>query len=124
MFPGYILVCFELMATLRQVASAHAVTRVVRFGDSYPVVEKEFVNRLRVELDGDEMVTVEKRMRTGDEVEVVEGPMEGMSAIVTRLLPAKERVRILLEILGQAREVEVPEGSLLSTKKGSDLAVS
>lgn len=124
MFPGYLLVRFELKSALRMVGSAHAVTRVVRFGDNYPVVEGEMVTQLREAMNAEEIVTVENRVEAGDEVEVAAGPLCGMKAVVTMLLPAKERVRILLEFLGNAREVEVPEESLLTPKKVRLFALS
>jgi transcription antitermination factor NusG len=40
-------------------------------------------------------------------VRIAEGPLEGLEALVTHLLPAKERVRILLAFLGRSVETEI-----------------
>jgi transcription antitermination factor NusG len=37
----------------------------------------------------------------------LDGPFKGLRAIVTRVMPAKERVAVLLDLLGTQREVEV-----------------
>ena len=37
----------------------------------------------------------------------MEGPLRGVKTIITRVIPAKERVNILLEMLGNEREVEL-----------------
>jgi len=44
---------------------------------------------------------------------LVEGPFRGLRAIVTKILPAKDRIAVLLELLGIEREVEVPIYSVL-----------
>jgi hypothetical protein len=40
--------------------------------------------------------------------------MRGQTAIVTSLLPGRDRVRILLEFIGGLQEIEVPLISLLT----------
>jgi hypothetical protein len=35
--------------------------------------------------------------------------------LVTQLLPARERIRVLLEFLGRSLEMEVPAGKVLPT---------
>jgi hypothetical protein len=35
--------------------------------------------------------------------------------VVTQLLPARERIRVLLEFLGRSLEMEVPERKVLPT---------
>ena len=42
----------------------------------------------------------------GEEVQLIEGPFSGIRALVTQVLPAQERVKVLLEILSMEREVE------------------
>ena len=117
LFPGYLFARFRLKESLRAVSSANAVTKVVRFGDDYPVIEEGVIEELRRRLDLESLITIEAEMEKGDEVEVVEGPMRGMIAVVTRVLPARERVRILLEFLGHDREVDVAKEDLLSKKE-------
>lgn len=120
LFPGYLLVKFDLRDSLRAVSSAHDVTKVVRFGEDYPAIGGEMVEELKSEVDSEGLVTIADVLEPGVAVEVMEGPMMGMKAVVKRLLPAKARVQILLEILGRTSEVEVAQASLLSEKKPRD----
>ena len=53
------------------------------------------------------IITVTEQFEPGVEVEVVEGPLRGVKTVITRVMPAKERVNILLEMLGNEREVEL-----------------
>ena len=93
--------------------ATHNVTGVVRFGEEYAVLDDETIGQLRREFAEDEPVSVIETLAVGDEVEVVAGPLRGASARVTSIPSAHDRVRILLEFLGQEREVEVPLVSLL-----------
>ena len=120
LFPGYALVCFDLKSKLRTVSSAHQVTTVVRFGEDYPSISREAIEELKREVDAEELVTLGESIEPGDQVQVTGGPMMGMSAVVKKLLPAKERVQILLEILGKETEVEIERTSLLGDKHPRD----
>ena len=41
------------------------------------------------------------------------GAFRGLKAVVTRVMPARERVQVLLEFLGRQTSVEVPAGEVL-----------
>ena len=47
--------------------------------------------------------------KVGDKVKVISGLFAGGEGTVTQLVPARERIKILFEILGQPREVEIDE---------------
>jgi len=59
-----------------------------------------------------EIRIIEPEINEGDEVVLTEGPMAGMKTIVTRLMSGQDRVRGLLEWLGEEREAEVSLDSL------------
>jgi transcription antitermination factor NusG len=46
-------------------------------------------------------------------VQVLQGAFSGIKAIVTQVLPAQARVKVLLELLGMEREVEIAENGVL-----------
>jgi transcription antitermination factor NusG len=60
---------------------------------------------------------VEVGVKVGDTVELTEGPMRGLKGIVNALLSGADRVRILLEFLGQENAVEVPMSKILTEHK-------
>ena len=49
----------------------------------------------------------------GDQVKVVEGVFFGLEAVVTQVLPGKERVKVLMDFLGRKMEAEVERSSVL-----------
>lgn len=113
LFPGYVFARFDLDVSLRVINSESNVLGVVRFGEGYPDLEESTVEALRSEFPEGEPVVVSQGVQVGEEVEVVDGPLRGAVVTVTALPSGGERVRILMEFLGQDREVEVPLMSLL-----------
>ena len=108
LFPGYTFARFRIADRLRAVNSAQAVLRVIRFGDNaYASVPDLVIQDWQAAVDDRTLITIEEQFRPGDEVEIVEGPMRGIRTIITQVYPAQERVRILLELLGEMREVQV-----------------
>jgi len=61
----------------------------------------------------EEIVTLNPEIQVGQGVRIVEGPFQGLEALVTHLLPAKQRIRVLLEFLGRSLETEVPMPKVL-----------
>jgi transcription antitermination factor NusG len=46
-------------------------------------------------------------------VEITEGAMRGLRAVVTRVLPGRERIAVLMEFLGRQTMIELPRHFLL-----------
>jgi transcriptional antiterminator RfaH len=59
------------------------------------------------------VVTVDSSLKIGQPVQLIEGPFQGLEVIITQLLPARERIRVLLEFLGRSLEMEVPAEKVL-----------
>jgi len=108
MFPGYLFAQFVYAEFHRRVQAAPGIVSLVRFGDYVPVIEAEAIDIMRQSSSDDEVITVAPEIKPGDPVLVVDGAFQGLSALVTQLYPAKERVRILLDFLGRQIEAEMP----------------
>ncbi|MCH2330300.1 MAG: hypothetical protein MK312_02025 [Roseibacillus sp.] len=82
-----------------------------------------FVEELRAELAREEgkgeVITLQPVAEPGDQVELADGPLRGMTGTVLEVRPAEERVRILIEFLGQAQPIDVDLYSLLLPRKVS-----
>jgi transcriptional antiterminator RfaH len=123
MFPGYILARFDLEAMERSVTFTQGVRGLVRFGNEIPSIPTSFVDAIRrqtvahSETADPECITLTPEILTGDEIEVAHGPLRGMHGTVVKILPAAERVRILLEFLGRPNVIEVDLFSLILPRK-------
>lgn len=113
MFPGYIFARFGYASQHRLVRATHGVTSIVGFGGQPTVVPDGIIGELRASVKDEETVVIECGVEVGEEVNVVAGPFQGVRAVVTRVMPARQRVAVLLEVLGMEREVEVAAGTIL-----------
>ena len=113
MFPGYLFAKFVYSAQHRAVESSNGVRGIVRFGDRLATLPEETIAALLLKAGSDEVVTVDSSPKIGEAVQIVEGPFQGLEVVVTQLLPAKERIRVLLEFLGRPLEMEVPTTKVL-----------
>lgn len=117
LFPGYLLAKFSLPEAGRMVTYSAGVSRIISFGDEVPQVPDAFVETLQQEVTrletGDEEIVVDWKVEVGEEVEIADGPFKGMEGQVLEVRPEAERVRLLLEFLGESKPVEVSLFSLI-----------
>jgi len=113
MFPGYLFAEFVFSRQHRQIEYSSGIQGVVRFGDQVATVDPEIIATLREKTGEEETLTFDPTFEIGQSVQIAEGPFQGLEALVTRLLPAKERVRVLLEFLGRSVEMELPSPKVL-----------
>ncbi|MCS7089995.1 MAG: transcription termination/antitermination NusG family protein [Verrucomicrobiota bacterium] len=108
LFPGYLFARFDGLLWLRRVRHAPGVAGVVHFGSQWPTVPQSVIDQLRGSLGPDEIRDISGPFRVGDVAEVICGPFRGLEGILTRMLPARKRVEILLDFLGRQIPVQIP----------------
>jgi transcriptional antiterminator RfaH len=113
MFPGYLFARFVYAQQHRRVEHASGIQGIVQFGDYLATLDTDTVGALQQQAGGEEIVTIDPEIRVGQEVKIGEGPLQGLEALVTCLLPSKERVRVLLEFLGRSVETEISRPKIL-----------
>jgi transcriptional antiterminator RfaH len=113
MFPGYLFARFKLAAMQRQVMYAHGVSGIVRFADRYPTIEEGSLAQLQNHTGSEGVKQLNYDLSEGDRVKIVDGAFMGLEAVVTQVLSAKERVKILMDFLGRTMEAEVQCSSVL-----------
>ena len=114
MFPNYLFARFALRE-LRQIQAVKGVAGIVHFGAFFAPVADDIIAELRQRLDDSDLKIFPDDVQPGDEVVIADGSFMGLTAVVQRLLPAKDRVRVLLEFLNRPVETEVAAASLVKT---------
>ena len=114
MFPGYLFAKFVYSKQHRAVEASHGIRGIVHFGDHLATLPENIVAGLQSRVGAEEVVTIDSSIKIGEAVEIVEGPFRGLEAVVTCLLPAKERVRVLFDFLGRSIEMEIPTARVLA----------
>ena len=101
---------------MQLVKSAPGIKAVVRFGLVTVLVRSETIEELRADFDHNELREVPDDLKSGDQVTITTGPFHGLTASVLRLLPARDRIQLLLELLGRSMSVEVDREILVTEK--------
>ena len=123
LFPGYVFVRCVLEESMNDIQHSNGINSFVHFGSRIPPVADSIVEELQECFGGEDTMTVGDRISPGDEVTIGEGAFTGMRAYVLRLMPARKRVQILLDILGGPTLVEVNRCSVVSVRNTmADLA--
>ena len=113
LFPNYLFAHFDPQLSLRLVRSAAGVVTVVGFGGQWPAVPDAVVAELRAQIGAEELHVIQEALEPGEAVQISGGALHGLAAVVTQVLPARERVRVLLEFLGQQTSVELEANAVL-----------
>ena len=113
MFPGYLFAKFSYPTQRRAVESSHGIRGIVRFGDRLATLPEDTVMALQSHAGADEVVTIDSSLKIGQPVHIIEGPFRGLEVVVTQVLPAKERIRVLLDFLGRSIEIDVSSAKVL-----------
>jgi transcriptional antiterminator RfaH len=113
LFPSYLFARFVWEESARLVRHAAGVSTIVAFGSHVPSVPDSVLIELQARVGNDELRVIDEELAPNDRVEISGGAFHGLTAIVTHVYPAKERVKVLLEFLGQQTIVEVKVDSVL-----------
>jgi len=114
MFPGYLFAKFVYSTQHRAVESSHGISGIVRFGDRLAILPENIVTALQSSVGSEEIVTLDCSIKVGQSVEIVDGPFQGLEVVVTHLLPARDRLRVLFDFLGRSVEMEVSTAKVLA----------
>ena len=120
LFPGYLFARFDWQTSLRLVQHSRGVRGVVHFGERWPAIPEEIIRELQQSIGTTGLRIIPESFAPGDEVEITEGAMRGLRAIVTRVLPGRERIAVLMEFLGRQTMIELPRHFLI--KEGDERA--
>jgi transcriptional antiterminator RfaH len=116
LFPGYIFVRCVLGESLNEIQYSNGIQSLVHFGHRIPSVPDAIVQELQDCFAVEDTLTLPDRLSPGDEIDIGEGAFAGLRAQVLRVLPAKNRVEVLLDILGRPTPVEVSRGSVAAVR--------
>jgi len=113
LFPGYLFVRFDWQTSMRRVQLARGINGVVHFGEHWPTISEEIIGELRQAIGEDELHTITTELAPGDAVQIAAGTLCGLRAVVSRVMPGRERVAVLMDFLGRQTMIELAAGSVI-----------
>jgi transcriptional antiterminator RfaH len=106
LFPRYLFV--DISGGVKGIGGTRGVVGLLKNGDRISVVPASVLGSLLGEMD--QLVQL-KRRKKGDRILVTEGGFEGMTGLYEGM-NGRQRVGVLLELMGRGVRVELPEGWL------------
>jgi transcriptional antiterminator RfaH len=106
MFPGYLFARFDYAASHRLVRQGRGVNGFVQFGDRFGLLPDELIAELKAQVGKSELLEINQQFVPGQNVLISQGPFQGLEALVTRFIVAKDRVEILIEWMGRSVRAE------------------
>jgi transcriptional antiterminator RfaH len=113
MFPNYLFARFDWKSSLTRVHYAPGVSGVVHFGSKWPTVPDQAIQEIRALIGTQGIHVISDELAPGDLVNVSGGVFHGLSAVVTQVMPGKQRVMVLMDFLGRQTTVEVGVHSVI-----------
>ena len=113
MFPNYLFARFDWKISLSRVHYAPGVSNVVHFGSRWPTVPNQIIAQMRVALGENEIQLVSNELAPGDPVRIAGGTFHGLQAVITQVMPARDRVMVLMDFLGRQTTVELGMNSII-----------
>src|SRR5215469_14313528 len=92
MFPGYLFARFDYAASHRRIRQGPGVSGFVQFGDRLALLPDALVSEIKIRTGTHDLLEIKEGLEPGQTVEIVEGPFQGLEALVTRLIAARDRV--------------------------------
>jgi len=114
MFPRYAFVsCASRKQSIAPIRSTPGVTGLVSFGNTPATLDQHVLDAIRAIADEQSRPPPEQSLpfKIGETVSVADGPLKGLSGIVSNV--ARERVVVLLTLLGREKPIAVPADHLL-----------
>jgi transcriptional antiterminator RfaH len=116
LFPGYLFARFDVFL-FRLVQATPGVRCVVHFGTHWPTIPEQVIAELRTGLGNEEIRVLSQDVQPGETVEVADGAFAGLQATVSRVMPGRRRVSVLLDFLGRQTAVELDPSQLVPDPK-------
>jgi transcriptional antiterminator RfaH len=117
LFVNYLFARFVIETTLERVRFTPSVKTVVQFGERIATIPETVIDELRQTLIENADTIFTDAPLEGDEAEISSGPFQGEKGVIVRVLPARERVEILLDVLGRPLPTEFQLSSIIFKRR-------
>lgn len=113
MFPGYLFARFNYANCNRLIKQGPGISGFVQFGERLALLPEAIINEIKTQTAGDDVLEINPGLEPGRVVQVARGPFEGLEAVITRLIPARERVEILIEWMSRSLYAEASANDII-----------
>jgi transcription elongation factor/antiterminator RfaH len=104
LFPNYLFARLDPDLHYTKVKWTRGVSRILGNREGPVPISEAVVQAIRNRVGRDELIELEEGMKEGDLVQVISGPLKDLLGVFQKRMSGKDRVRILLNLIG----VDVP----------------
>ena len=110
LFPGYIFVntTLENYTALKYTLG---IKNIIKFGDSISFISNEDIESMQMAEESSKIDPIAIQMQLGQNATISNGSLKGRMVKICSL-PSKERVGVLLTLLGSSRRATIPQKNL------------
>jgi transcriptional antiterminator RfaH len=112
LFPGYMFITFDRTNNeWHKVNNTYGVSRLVTFNTILKSIPTQVVDNLRARCDLEGKLLPIKKLKEGDQVKVLNGPLASFIAIV-ETYETDQRIWVLLDFMGRKTKIQAPAENL------------
>lgn len=104
LFPNYLFARLDLDAHFTKVKWTRGVSRILGNRVGPVSISEKVVQTIRERVGKDSLIELEEQIKEGDLVQVSSGPLKDLIGIFQKRMSGKDRVKILLNLIG----VDIP----------------
>jgi transcriptional antiterminator RfaH len=113
LFPRYVFCRFNAATSFRAVRYAPDALDVIHRGSIPAAVDDRLIAELQAWAgEAVDIISLHPPLKPGDAVDIVDGPMRGLSATIVQCQEDRDRVALLLSILTSEAQVNIPREHL------------
>jgi transcriptional antiterminator RfaH len=112
LFPGYMFVSFDRTENKwHKIKNTYGVSRLITFNSSLKSIPSTFVDNLMKRYDTSGKLMPIIKMKKGDKVEILKGPLANFIATVEEY-ESEQRIWILMDLMGRKSKILTPSDAL------------
>jgi transcriptional antiterminator RfaH len=108
LFPNYLFAKLDLERHYYKVKWTRGVNRILGVGNGPIPVSEKVIEMLKDRMSDDDTVKLLEDLREGDLVQITSGPFKDFVGVFQKGLSSGERVRILLNLIGNDVPIQLP----------------
>ena len=109
LFPSYLFIQINICSHEYYAAIwCPGVRRIVSFGGYPTFIDAKIIELLMKESSPHGVINARSNLKTGQEVQIADGPFAGLRGIIREPPNSKGRVKVLLQLLNRQANVDVP----------------
>jgi transcriptional antiterminator RfaH len=112
LFPGYFFARFDSERVVAEALAAYGVLDVLKSGARYAVVSEEIIRELKQQTRATEIGSLASALVPGGRWRVVDNIVNGLEVVILQILPARERIELLLEFFEREASARFSDDSL------------